>query len=301
MSTFNKQKNLKAGTYTALLLGSLLALCFIISWTPPNTPILKEEEGMEVNLGDSETAIGDVQPLLPGDPALESTAVNTPPPQPVQNTPVEKEIETNDEDEEAPPAVVAKPKEVVKPQPKAEFKPVAEIPKPTIQPKEDTKPVETPPAPKPKAIYKAQGANANGTGGNNADSYQPSKGQGIVGGTGDQGKLTGNPNSDSYTGNGGSGNSGISSISGKIKNRKIRNFPSFEDEFDENAKVAVDIKVDNNGNVTSASIQPRGTTTGNTNTKNIALRKARQLKFTADEDGVIDQMGTIIFSFRVKQ
>jgi hypothetical protein len=35
--------------------------------------------------------------------------------------------------------------------------------------------------------------------------------------------------------------------------------------------------------------------------KNIALKKARQLKFTADEDGSIEQMGTIIFSFRVKQ
>jgi hypothetical protein len=35
--------------------------------------------------------------------------------------------------------------------------------------------------------------------------------------------------------------------------------------------------------------------------KNIAVRKARQLKFTADEDGAIEQMGTIIFSFRVRQ
>ena len=63
----------------------------------------------------------------------------------------------------------------------------------------------------------------------------------------------------------------------------------------------MDIKVDNNGNVTTATIQPRGTTTGNASMKNIAVRKARQLKFTADEDGAIEQMGTIIFSFRVRQ
>jgi outer membrane biosynthesis protein TonB len=301
MSNFNQQKNLKAGTYTVLLLGSLLALCFIISWTSPVLPPIQEEEGMEVNLGDSETGSGDVQPLLPGDPALETETVQTPPPQPTQTAPAEKEIETNDEDKEAPPAVVTKPKEETKPKPKAEFKPIPEAPKPVIKPKEEAKPVETPPAPKPKAIYKSATGNANGIGGNNADTYQPSKGQGIAGGSGDQGKLNGNPNSDSYTGNGGYGSGNGVSISRGLQGRKINRFPSFEDDFDENAKVAVDIKVDNNGNVTSATIQPRGTTTGNVNMKNIAIRKARQLKFNIDEDGAIEQMGTIIFSFRIRQ
>ncbi len=301
MSNFNQQKNIKAGTYTVLLLGSLLALCFIISWTSPVVPPIQEEEGMEVNLGDSETGSGDVQPLLPGDPALETETVQTPPPQPTQTAPAEKEIETNDNDKEAPPAVVTKPKEDIKPKPKAEFKPVPETPKPVVKPKEEAKPVETPPAPKPKAIYKSAPGNANGTGGNNADTYQPSKGQGIAGGSGDQGKLNGNPNSDSYTGNGGYGSGNGVSISRGLQGRKINRFPSFEDDFDENAKVAVDIKVDNNGNVTSATIQPRGTTTGNANMKNIALRKARQLKFNADEEGAIEQMGTIIFSFRIRQ
>jgi outer membrane biosynthesis protein TonB len=258
---------------------------------------------MEVNLGDSETGSGDIQPLLPGDPALEMEAVQTPPPQPTQNAPVEKEVETNEDDKEAPPAVINKPKEESKPKPKAEFKPVPETPKPVSKPNEETKPVETPPvpAPKPKALYKSPNANANGTGGNNADTYQPSKGQGIAGGSGDQGKLNGNPNSDSYTGNGGYGSGNGVSISRGLKGRKINRFPSFEDDFSENAKIAVDIKVDNNGNVTSATIQPRGTTTGNASMKNIALRKARQLKFNQDEEGAIEQMGTIIFSFRVRQ
>ena len=303
MSNFNQQKNLKAGTYTVLLLGSLLALCFIISWTPPVAPPIQEEEGMEVNLGDSEIGSGDVQPMLPGDPALEMEAVQTPPPPPTQNAPVEKEIETNDEDKEAPPAVVNKPKVESKPKPKSEFKPVPETPKPATKPKEETKPVETPPAPapKPKALYKSPNAKANGTGGNNADSYQASKGQGIAGGSGDQGKLNGNPNSDSYTGNSSYGSGNGVSISRGLQGRKITKFPSFEDDFSENAKIAVDIKVDNKGNVTNATIQPRGTTTGNTAMKNIALRKARQLKFNADEEGIIDQIGTIVFSFRIRQ
>lgn len=301
MSNFNQQKNLKAGTYTALLLGSLLALCFIISWTPPLTPPVEEEEGIEVNLGDSETGSGEIQPLLPGDPAVEMDMTQTQPPQPTQNAVEEKEIETNDEDTEAPPAFVNKPKEEAKNKPKAEFKPLPETPKPTLQPKEETKPVETPPSPKPKAIYKAKDANASGAGGNNADSYQPSKSQGIAGGSGDQGKLNGNPNSDSYTGNGGYGSGKNFEITRGLKGRKVTRFPSFEDEFSENGKVAIDIKVDNNGNVIGATFQPLGTTTGNSTMKNIALRKARQLKFSPDENSDIDQLGTIIFSFRVKQ
>lgn len=281
-----------------LLLGSLLALCFIISWAPPVAPVVQEEEGMEVNLGDSETGIGDVQPLLPGDPALEAEAIQTPPAQPIKSSPEEKEVETNDNDKEAP-AVVNPPKE--NPKPKSELKPTPVVPNPTPKPKEEAKPVEAPPAPKPKAIYKSPGANANGTGGNNADSYQASKGQGIAGGSGDQGKLNGNPNSDSYTGNSGSGGGSGLTISRGLQGRKITRFPSFEDDFSENAKVAVDIKVDLNGNVISATIQPRGTTTGNASMKAIALRKARQLRFNTDEEGAAEQLGTISFSFRVKQ
>ena len=139
MSNFNQQKNLKAGTYTVLLLGSLLALCFIISWTSPITPPIQEEEGMEVNLGDSETGSGDIQPLLPGDPALETETVQTPPPQATETAPAEKEIETNEDDKEAPPAVVTKPKEEIKPKPKVELKPAPETPKPVTKPKEEPK------------------------------------------------------------------------------------------------------------------------------------------------------------------
>jgi hypothetical protein len=65
--------------------------------------------------------------------------------------------------------------------------------------------------------------------------------------------------------------------------------------------VAVDIKVDNAGNVVSASIQPKGTTTTNTSMRNIALQKARQLKFNPDENAAEQQIGTIVFNFRVRE
>ncbi len=298
MASFEQQKNTKALMYTLFVCACLAALFLMVSWAPPAMESLKEEEGMEVNLGNSETGIGDIQPLLPGEQAAQEDIVTPPTPSVVPETSVEKEIETNDNDKEAPPAVVKKPVEKPKVKPLVKPIPVTE-PKPVV--KFEPKPVEVPPAPKPKILFKGQGNGGTGQG-NNLDSYQPSSGQGIAGGRGDQGKSNGNPNSDSYTGNGGAGNgsgAGVS-ISRGLQGRKINRYPSFEDDFNENAKVAVDIKVDGNGNVISASFQPRGSTTTNANMRSIALAKARQLKFNADSDEVDDQMGTVIFNFRIK-
>jgi hypothetical protein len=160
-------------------------------------------------------------------------------------------------------------------------------------------PVENPePKPRqPKVLYK--GGDGSGKGGNNADSWNNSTNQGIAGGKGDQGKPGGNPNSDSYTGNAGGGKSGVS-ISRGLSGRRISRFPSFEDEFNENAKVAVDVRVDRNGNVVQATYQARGSTTSDVGMRNIAINKARQLKFNPNPDGPETDIGTIIFNFRLK-
>lgn len=298
MSSFEQQKNTKAAAYTAILIGLILILCFTLAWTPPSTPEPKEEEGMEVNLGNSETGEGEIQPLVPGAPANaeENLPVSSPPSD--VPAPVEKEIETNEIDKEAPPVVVKKTaeKKPDKPKPRTDTKPEA-TPKPAAA-KATTSPTPAP-APKPKYLYKGDKA-AEGNGGNNAAVSQPGNNQGIAGGKGDQGKINGDPNAEGYNGNGGSGKGGGVSISRGLQGRKINRFPSFEDDFSENAKVAVDIKLDAQGNVISASIQPRGTTTGNSAMKAIALRKARQLKFSADEEGPEEQLGTILFDFRIK-
>lgn len=295
MANFENEKNLKASAYTLLIIGAILAVCFMVSWAPPVAPPLPDDEGMEVNLGDSETGEGDVQPLIPGAPsaAMEEESIVTPPQQiPVQSA--ESAVETNDDDKEAPAVIADRPK--VKPKEKPVVKPVPDPIKEKALPKEEVKPIETPPAPKPKYVYKGTAA---GQGGNNATGLQQSNGQGIAGGKGDQGKINGNPNSDSYTGNGGSGTGGVS-VSRGLQGRKINRYPSFEDDFSENAKVAVDIKVDDKGNVLAVSIQPRGTTTSNASMKAIALQKARQLKFNTIEEGPEEDLGTIVFNFRIR-
>jgi hypothetical protein len=296
MSDFERQKNIRAGTYTGIVLGMLLFLLFIISWTIPQPAPVPQEEGIEVNLGNSETGEGDIQPMIPGPPAMAEQEVNNPPRTQLTEQEETREVETNDNDREAPEVRVPKPlvpKKESTVLPKKENTTPVRNSKPGPQTVDNSKPA----APKPKYVMKS--GETAGKGGNNADSWNSNRNQGIAGGTGDQGKPGGNPESDSYTGNGGSGKSGVS-ISRGLTGRRITRLPSFEDDFNENAKIAVDIRVDRNGSVLSAGYQPRGSTTSNSTLRDIALRKARQLKFSPDTSGPEEQLGTIIFNFRLK-
>lgn len=285
--SFEQEKNLKAGAFTAAVCLIIALLLVFVTWqlpqiTPPDPPL--EMQGIEVNIGTGETGFGTDQPLLPGDPA---PAVTSAPAQTV----TDNTASDNAADDDASDVAVAKtttPKPVVK-------TPVEEVKRSTVATKPVTNP--TPAPPKPKAVFNGKTApGANGTGGNGADSYYKGSNQGIAGGKGDQGKPGGVPNSDSYTGNG-KGNGGVAIRSG-LDGRRISRVPSFEDEFNENAKVAVDVVVNASGAVTSATVNPRGTTTTNNNIRQIALRKARQLKFNAADDE--EQKGTLIFDFKLK-
>jgi hypothetical protein len=198
-------------------------------------------------------------------------------------------VETNDNNKEEAPVV----KKAMVTKPNASKIPDKEVVKTkVVRPVKQPETTPTPPKPRPKAVF--HGVNGNGTGGNDADSYKPGGNQGIAGGHGDQGRPGGNPNSDSYTG-GGRGNSGVT-ISRGLQGRHITGLPSFTDDFSENAKVAVDIHVDANGNVIGADYQPRGSTTSDASMKAIALRKAKQVKFNGSGD---ESVGTIVFNFKI--
>lgn len=285
---FESQKNWKASGYT-LLICILLAILFLfVTWTLPAIPPPVVEDGIEVNLGNSDQGLGTDQPYLPGKPSPQDQEKYTPPKQTVVEKTPAKEVETDDREENAPAVKkppVAKPdatkipdKDIVKNKPIKTVTPV---------------PVPTPAPPKPKAVF--HGVKGEGNGGNDADDYKPGGNQGIAGGHGDQGQPGGDPKSNNYTG-GGHGNSGVS-ISRGLQGRRFTSLPSFTDDFNENAKVAVDIHVDASGAVIDADYQPRGSTTSEASMKAIALRKARQIKFNAGSE---ESVGTIIFNFRVK-
>jgi outer membrane biosynthesis protein TonB len=286
---FEREKNLKALTYTGMVCGALLIIFFFAKWTLPQIPPPAFEEGIEVNLGNSDEGLGDEAPMIPGEPSASDDETYTPPATSQAVAQDEPDIQADENETDAPE--ISKP--AVKPVPKK----VPVNNEVVAKPKPNTTPVTnpTPKPPTPKAVYK--GGTSTGTGGNNADSYNNSRNQGIAGGRGDQGNPDGNPNSDSYKGNASSGNSGVRIRSG-LGGRRFTSLPSFEDDFAENAKVAVNITVDKSGNVTSASINLGGTTTTNAGIKAIALRKARQLKLNAGSED--DQTGTIVFDFKLR-
>ena len=285
---FESQKNLKASGYTLGICILLALLFFFISWTLPVQPPPVVEEGIEVNLGNSDQGLGTDQPYLPGKPSAQDHEKYTPPKQAVVEKEPVKDVETDDNNKEDAPVVKKAP--VTKPN--ATKIPDKEVVKTPARPVKQPETTPTPPKPRPKALM--HGVNGTGTGGNDADDYKPGSNQGIAGGHGDQGAPGGNPNSNNYTG-GGTGNSGVA-ISRGLAGRRITGLPSFTDDFNENAKVAVDIHVDASGTVTDASYQPRGSTTFDASMKAIALRKARQVKFNGGAD---ESVGTIIFNFRV--
>jgi len=286
---FESEKNMKAGGLTLGICVLLLLVLFYVSWTEPVNPPPVVEEGIEVNLGNSDKGLGDNQPFLPGEPSAVEKEKYTPPKQAaVVKEPV-KDVETDDNNKEDAPVVkkapVTKPNATKIPDKEITKVKVKPVKKPEILP-------EKPAPPRPKAVFR--GVNGNGTGGNAADDFKPGGNQGIAGGRGDQGAPGGNPNSNNYVG-GGHGSGGVS-ISRGLGGRHIVSTPSFTDEFNENAKVAVDIHVDAGGNVTDVDYQMRGSTTSDGNMVAIAKRKARQVKFSGG-DG--ESVGTIIFNFKI--
>lgn len=286
--TFEKEKNIKAATYTSVVCILLLIVFFFAKWTLPQITPPVMEEGIEVNLGNSDQGLGDIAPQVPGEPSAQKEEQYTPPVA-SKAAPAEQNVTGDENETDDAPVVNKNPKPVVRNNNITRPAPVKQ--KPVTQVVSNP----TPAPPKPKAVYK--GGTSNGPGGNGADSYNGVSNQGIAGGRGDQGNPNGNPKSDSYKGNASSGNSGVRIRSG-LNGRRFRSLPSFEDDFNENAKVAVDIRVDRNGNVISAAVNPRGTTTTNGNIRAIATRKAMQLKLnTSNED---EQTGTILFDFKLK-
>jgi hypothetical protein len=251
---FEREKNIKAATYTGIACALLLIIFFFVKWTLPQIAPPVMEEGIEVNLGNSDEGLGDVAPQIPGEPAAAKEEAYSPPAQSTPAPPVaqEENIQGDENETDDAPVVNKDPKPVIRKtlptptpaKPREINRPVANVTPAKSRP--NTQPVSnpTPAPPQPKAIYK--GGTSNGPGGNGADSYNGVRNQGIAGGHGDQGSPNGNPNSDSYKGNASSGKSGVRIRSG-LSGRRFTRYPSFEDDFNENAKVAVDIKVDKGG------------------------------------------------------
>ncbi|MEP7278448.1 MAG: hypothetical protein ABI813_07395 [Bacteroidota bacterium] len=287
---FEAKKNMRAGTITLAILAFIFLFLFLVGWTTPSQLQPLPEEGIEVNLGNSDAGLGNVQPLLPGKPAPQDQEQYTPPKQVATQKEDVKDPATDDKDPDAPE--IKKP-----PVSKPDATKIAEKEEPKkVMPKK-IEPV-APPAPvppRPKAVFK--GASGTGTGGNDADSYKKGGSEGIAGGKGDQGKPGGSPDSKNYEG-GGHGNSGLS-ISRGLQGRFFTRVYNYQGDFDENAKVAVDVRIDKNGNVLSATYQPRGSTTASASYKDKAIEIVKKSKLNVSPGATEEQTGTVVINFRI--
>jgi hypothetical protein len=231
-----------------------------------------------VNLGTGDEGFGTDQPLLPGEPAPAQQTAYTPP-QPTEAVEDNaKDIETDDRDISAPAIrkpVVAKPNATK-----------IDNDNKTVKTTPNPNPVVTQSPPKPKAVL-GRTVGGNGNGGNGADRYEPGSNHGVAGGTGDQGRPGGDPNGTRYTGT--PRNLGV----------RVVNIPAqnFEDDFNEGGKIALDIVVNENGGLVSASYQARGSSLPRSSKQfSIAQRRAKEIRYPK-YDGGFKQ--TLTFNFDV--
>ncbi len=200
--SFESEKNKKALLYTAIICAILLLLFILIKWrsTPPSIPTIQEL--IEVNLGNEMEGMGDVQPLIKGNPtpttpqAQEQSSAT-------QSTAADQAIQ-NDDHDDASAAVLAYNKKNTKP----------------VASENKSKQTNT----KPILTYNGPNKGNNGNNGNedNGYTYQGNK----PNGKGD----AGNPNGDkdSYGNNPGGNTGGPKVTKG---NRKITKYYSFTSEL----------------------------------------------------------------------
>jgi hypothetical protein len=173
--SFEQEKNIKAGVYTGLICLALSFIFFVLKWQEPAPKVIPPlPEYMEVNLGNSNTGSGDIPPMSKAAPAPEQGA-NTPKTKAVTSIATKINTVAGDANDEAIHSGTAK---------------------------STTKNTPAPLPAKPKALM-GKYAGGNGAGGNNQDSYNNVKDQGIAGGKGDQGVANGSINGNTYTGTGG--------------------------------------------------------------------------------------------------
>lgn len=268
----------QAALYTGIIAFVLLLIVWFVKFYEPIPPVAPPQaESIEINLGSSDVGSGKDQPELPGEPAPAQQPAYTPS-QPVTQASNEavKDVEENNE-ADAPP--VTKPA-VTKP----EAKKINDETKVVKANNPSANPTPAPPAPQPKAVM-GQVRGGNGNGGNGAAVYKPGTGEGQGNGKGDQGSIGGNPNGRDYT--------------PRRLPTRIVNIPSrdFQDDFKESGKIVLDLEVDENGRLVSATYQPRGSTISNRNQIEIAKRTARQLTYPKYPEGFKQSQ---VFVFDVK-
>jgi hypothetical protein len=282
-NTFEAEKNRKAFIYTAIIVGIILLIAIFIKWPLLPAPAPVAQDLVEINLGNFDEGMGEVQPLIKGEkaPDLNPPEDNKQEAAASNNEPQAQQPIEDSKDEDAAP--IDKPDKIVK---------TTTPPKnPTTQPVKTVTQPAVIPAPKPR-VPKIPGYQGNKGGtGNGATEDNGYKYQGNKTGTGDKGDPSGNP--DSY------GNNKGGKIGGplvKSGDRKVINYKSynFTDELDR-AIINALVKVSEDGVGRFAGFGKGSTQTGQAYANAIA-RYLQKIQFDkSDHESTI----TVQFNFNV--
>jgi hypothetical protein len=272
---FERQKNIKAFTYTSGIVGGLLIIFLFARMTLPPKEIPQEEQYVEialpdeppvddVNLGNNNVGSGKVQPIVTGTPSSAAVSQDVSPSKGISSQVATKDVET-EEHPGSPPVVKAT------------------VPNTNKEINNNT--ADQTVAQKPQLRKGAQMTSMRGSGnGGNTDvpGYNKPGGQGPGDGQGDKGMQNGNPNGRRYI--------GTNAYSMRIKD--------FEGDFDQNGKIAVDIEVDENGKLISATYQAKGSSLPRSSKQyGLAIDQLHRTQFPKMEGGFKE---TKLFNFTVK-
>jgi hypothetical protein len=274
---FERQKNIKAFSYTTVIVGGLLIIFLFAKMTLPPKEIPQEEQYVEIalpdeppldiNLGNNNVGSGNVQPIVTGTPSSAPTS-NEVSPAPAKNITSQvatKDVET-EEHPSSPPVTKAKAPNTNK-----------EINNNETDQTTKAKPVEQ----KPRALMTSVRGSGNG-GNTDVPGYNKPGGQGPGDGQGDKGVFNANPNGRKYI--------GTNAYSIRIKD--------FEGDFDENGKIAISIEVDENGRLISANYQAKGSTLPKSSKQySLAINQLNHVTFPKMDAGFKE---TRIFNFKVQ-
>lgn len=257
-STDNDKKNrVISGAVTFLCMALALIVCLSFGYDPPDPPI--PEEGVEVNLGNSDFGLGD-------NPMPEASEASSAP-RPRAAT---EQVSTQSTEASAP---------------------IYSSPKPSTAKTDNPTPTTTQPDP-PKEPEINKNALFNGNRGNKNKNTN-SGSEGNTYGNGNMGKEGGDPNSNRYDGTPGRGGAGFS-----LAGRSARALPSPQTSTNREGKIVVKIWVDRAGNVTQVSAPEKGSTLTDAGLVNQAKAAARKAKFSPKDDAPEVQTGTITYVFR---
>jgi TonB family protein len=119
-------------------------------------------------------------------------------------------------------------------------------------------------------------------------------GKGNTGKPGSQGDPSGDPNAKALEGI----SKGSGRVGGGLGNRGVLHEPQISDRSQKTGRVVISVCVDQNGKVIKADYTQKGSTTTDSELKEIARKAALQFKFTMSE--IDEQCGTITVDFKVQ-